>query len=143
MPEPNFQGIGYDEDDIAGLLGGGGSQVDLSRIGNFLKKGATVGATGLLYGVNPWLAVAAHTPPSLVTLGVKKLGQKIGILDKDKPWGELTTDEKIAVAQEKFGLAEDFYGPTPLARFVGDFIDIITGGVFREKDKVYRSNPLQ
>ncbi len=49
MPEPNFQGIGYDEDDIAGLLGGGGSQVDLSRIGNFLKKGATVGATGLLY----------------------------------------------------------------------------------------------
>ncbi len=79
----------------------------------------------------------------MVTLGVKKLGQKTGILPKDKPWGELTTDEKIAVAQEKFGLAEDFYGPTPLARFVGDFIDIITGGVFREKDKVYRSNPLQ
>ena len=136
MPEPNFQGIGYDEDDIAGLLGRGGNQVDLSGIGNFLKKGATYGATGLLYGVNPLLAVAAHTPPSFVKLGAKKLGQKTGILPKDKPWGELTNDEKVAVAQEKFGLAEDFYGPTPLYGFVSNFFDIITGGVFK-KDEDY------
>ena len=143
MPEPNFQGIGYDEDDIAGLLGRGGDQVDLSKLGNFIKKGITWGATGALYGVNPALAILAHTRPSFIKLGAKKLGQTAGLLAEDKPWAELTDAEKVAVAQEKFGLAEDFYGPTPLSGLVNRFVDIVTGGrlVERDPDDDYRLLP--
>jgi len=139
MPEPNFQGIGYDKDEIAGLLGGSGNKADWSKVGGLIKKGATLGTTGLLYTVNPALAVAAHVPPSFIKLGAKKLGQKLNLVPEDKPWGELTNDEKVSRAQEKFGLAEDFYGPTPLSKFVSNFIDIITGGVLREpEDKRFK-----
>ena len=103
-------------------------QIGLDQLGKFAKKGLTWGATAGLYGVNPLLAIAAHTPPSVVKLGAKKFGQKFLGLPEDTPWGQLDQAGKVAVAQEKFGLMEGLYGPTPLSKFVNRFVDIIFPG---------------
>ena len=110
-------------------------QVGLGKIGNLAKKGLTWGATAGLYGINPLLAVAAHTPPSVVKLGAKKFGQKFLGLPEDTPWGQLDQAGKVALAQERFGLMEDFYGPTPLSKFVNRFVDIVfPGGTTLDED---------
>ena len=100
----------------------------LDKLNSLARKGLTWGATAGLYSVNPLLAIAAHTPPSIAKLGAKKFGQKFLGLPQDTPWGELDQAGKIAVAQEKFGLMEIFYGPTPLSKFVNRFVDIVFPG---------------
>ena len=85
-------------------------QVGLDKLGNFLKTGLTYGATAGLYGINPLLAVAAHTPGSFFRAGAKKLGG--GDLDK---W-------------DKLDLATGFISPTPLSGFISRFVDIVFPG---------------
>ena len=106
----------------------GGENPLMDKLNTLAKKGLTWGATAGLYSVNPLLAIAAHTPPSVAKLGAKKFGQKFLGLPEDTPWGQLDQAGKVASAQEKFGLMEDFYGPTPLSKFVNRFVDIVFPG---------------
>ena len=100
----------------------------LDKLNSLARKGLTWGATAALYSANPLYAVAAHTPPSLVKLGAKKFGQKFLGVPQDTPWEELDEAGKIALGQEKFGLMEDVYGPTPLSKLVNRFVDIVFPG---------------
>ena len=128
-----------------GLLGNSGGQVDLSKLGSIVKTGLTGGLSKALWGVHPILGVAANIPGSFVMTGAKKLGQKTGLLPEDKPWGQSTLKEKLETVQEKFGLAEDFYGGTgsPLSGFVSRFVDILSGGAtkYNDPDKDWRLLP--
>jgi|TARA_R110000765_G_scaffold205502_1_gene310247 hypothetical protein len=121
---------------VSGLLGNSGNQVDLSKLGLIAKTGLTGGISKALWGVHPILGVAANIPGSFITTGAKKLGQATGLLPGDKLWGQLTANEKIAAAQEKFGLLEDFYGGTgsPLSGFVSRFVDLLSGGATKYND---------
>ena len=85
-------------------------QVGLDQLGNFAKTALTVGATKALWGVNPLLGLAAHTPGAFFRAGTKKLGG--GDLDK---W-------------DKLDLATGFISPTPLSGFINKFVDIVFPG---------------
>jgi len=85
-------------------------QVGLDKLGNLAKAGLTVGATKALWGVNPLLGVAAHTPGSFFRVGAKKLGG--GTLD----WAD------------KLELYHDFKSGTPLSSFISRFVDIVFPG---------------
>jgi hypothetical protein len=85
-------------------------QVGLDKLGNLVKAGLNVGATKALWGVNPLLGVAAHTPGSFFRVGAKKLGG--GTLD-------LT---------DKLELFHDFKSGTPLSSFISRFVDIVFPG---------------
>ena len=85
-------------------------QVGLDQLGNFAKTALTAGATKALWGVNPLLGIAAHTPGSFFRAGAKKLGG--GDLDK---W-------------DKLDLATGFISPTPLSGFISKFVDIVFPG---------------
>ena len=85
-------------------------QVGLDKLGNFAKTALTAGATKALWGVNPLLGIAAHTPGSFFRAGAKKLGG--GDLDK---W-------------DKLDLATGFISPTPLSGFISKFVDIVFPG---------------
>ena len=85
-------------------------QVGLDQLGNFAKTALTVGATKALWGVNPLLGLAAHTPGACFRAGTKKLGG--GDLDK---W-------------DKLDLATGFISPTPLSGFINKFVDIVFPG---------------
>ena len=85
-------------------------QVGLDKIGNLVKAGLNVGATKALWGVNPLLGVAAHTPGSFFRVGAKKLGG--GTLD----WAD------------KLELYHDFKSGTPLSSFISRFVDIVFPG---------------
>ena len=85
-------------------------QIALDKLGNIAKAGLTYGTTAALYGVNPLLAVAAHTPGSFFRAGAKKLGG--GDLDK---W-------------DKADLYTGFISPTPLSSLVSRFVDIVFPG---------------
>ena len=85
-------------------------QVGLDKLGNFAKTALTAGATKALWGVNPLLGIAAHTPGSFFRAGAKKLGG--GDLDK---W-------------DKLDLATGFISPTTLSGFINRFVDIIFPG---------------
>ena len=85
-------------------------QVGLDQLGNFAKTALTVGATKALWGVNPLLGLAAHTPGAFFRAGAKKLGG--GDLDK---W-------------DKLDLATGFISPTPLSGFINKFVDIVFPG---------------
>ena len=85
-------------------------QVGLDKLGNFAKTALTAGATKALWGVNPLLGIAAHTPGSFFRAGAKKLGG--GDLDK---W-------------DKLDLATGFISPTPLSSFINKFVDIVFPG---------------
>ena len=85
-------------------------QVGLDKIGNLVKAGLNIGATKALWGVNPILGVAAHTPGSFFRVGAKKLGG--GTLD-------LT---------DKLELYHDFKSATPLSSFISRFVDIVFPG---------------
>ena len=82
-------------------------QIGLDQLGNFAKTALTTGATKALWGVNPLLGIAAHTPGAFFRAGAKKLGG--GDLDK---W-------------DKLDLATGFISPTPLSGFINRFVDII------------------
>ena len=85
-------------------------QVGLDQLGNFAKTALTAGATKALWGVNPLLGIAAHTPGAFFRAGAKKLGG--GDLDK---W-------------DKLDLATGFISPTPLSSFINKFVDIVFPG---------------
>ena len=85
-------------------------QVGLDQLGNFAKTALTAGATKALWGVNPLLGIAAHTPGAFFRAGTKKLGG--GDLDK---W-------------DKLDLATGFISPTPLSGFINKFVDIVFPG---------------
>ena len=85
-------------------------QIGLDQLGNFAKTALTTGATKALWGVNPLLGIAAHTPGSFFRAGAKKLGG--GDLDK---W-------------DKLDLATGFISPTPLSSFINKFVDIVFPG---------------
>ena len=85
-------------------------QVALDKLGKFAKAGLTYGATAGLYGINPLLAVAAHTPGSFFRAGAKKLGG-----------GDLNWEDKLE-------LGHDFLSATPLSRLVNRFVDIVFPG---------------
>ena len=85
-------------------------QVGLDKLGNFAKTALTTGATKALWGVNPLLGIAAHTPGAFFRAGAKKLGG--GDLDK---W-------------DKLDLATGLISPTPLSSFVSRFVDIVFPG---------------
>ena len=100
-------------------------QVGLDKLGNFAKTALTYGATAGLYGINPLLAVAAHTPGSFFRAGAKKLGG--GDLDK---W-------------DKADLATGLISPTPLSSFVNKFVDIVFPGstTLDDPDKNWKLTP--
>ena len=85
-------------------------QVGLDQLGNLAKTGLTVGATKALWGINPLLGIAAHTPGAFFRAGAKKLGG--GDLDK---W-------------DKLDLATGLISATPLSGFINRFVDIIFPG---------------
>ena len=85
-------------------------QVGLDQLGNLAKTGLTTAATTALWGINPLLGIAAHTPGSFFRAGAKKLGG--GDLDK---W-------------DKLDLATGFISPTPLSSFINKFVDIVFPG---------------
>ena len=85
-------------------------QVGLDKLGNLAKAGLPVGATKALWGVNPLLGVAAHTPGSFFRVGAKKLGG--GTLDNF----------------DKLSLVHGFHSGTPLSSFISRFVDIVFPG---------------
>ena len=85
-------------------------QVGLDKVGNIVKAGLNIGATKALWGVNPLLGVAAHTPGSFFRVGAKKLGG--GTLDNF----------------DKLSLAHGFHSGTPLSSFISRFVDIVFPG---------------
>ena len=85
-------------------------QVGLDKLGNLAKAGLTVGATKALWGINPLLGIAAHTPGAFFRAGAKKLGG--GDLDK---W-------------DKLDLGTGFISATPLSGFINRFVDIVFPG---------------
>ena len=85
-------------------------QIAFDKLGKMAKAGLTYGATAGLYGINPLLAVAAHTPGSFFRAGAKKLGG--GDLDN---W-------------DKADLYTGFISATPLSSLVNRFVDIVFPG---------------
>ena len=85
-------------------------QVGMDQLGRLAKAGLNIGATKALWGVNPLLGVAAHTPGSFFRVGAKKLGG--GTLD----------------LFDKLSLAEGLHKGTPLSSFISRFVDIVFPG---------------